>query len=66
MATSERKGEYGYDGSFHTISAGTQLAGVGAVSAALFATDASAHAALISSGIYELLWDVAKSDIPIA
>jgi arsenite methyltransferase len=37
MTTSERKGEYGYDGSFHTISAGGQLAGVGAVSAALFA-----------------------------
>jgi arsenite methyltransferase len=33
----EHKGEYGYDGSFHTISAGTQLAVVGASSAALLA-----------------------------
>jgi arsenite methyltransferase len=33
----EHKGDYGYDGSFHTISAGTQLAAVGAGSAALFA-----------------------------
>jgi arsenite methyltransferase len=32
-----RKGEYGYDGSFHTVSAGAQLAGVGATSAALLA-----------------------------
>jgi arsenite methyltransferase len=37
MTTAKRKGDYGYDGSFHTISAGGQLAGVGAVSAALFA-----------------------------
>jgi arsenite methyltransferase len=35
VTTSARKGEYGYDGSFHTVSAGTQLAGVGATSAAL-------------------------------
>jgi arsenite methyltransferase len=33
----EHRGEYGYDGSFHTISAGAQLAAVGAGSAALFA-----------------------------
>jgi arsenite methyltransferase len=33
----EHKGDYGYDGSFHTVSAGTQLAGVGAGSAALLA-----------------------------
>jgi SAM-dependent methyltransferase len=32
---SEHRGEYGYDGSFHTVSAGTQLAVVGAASAAL-------------------------------
>lgn len=30
------QGEYGYDGSFHTVSPGAQLLGVGAVSAALF------------------------------
>jgi arsenite methyltransferase len=35
--THEHKGEYGYDGSFHTVSAGTQLAVVGAGSAALLA-----------------------------
>jgi arsenite methyltransferase len=35
VTTSARKGEYGYDGSFHTVSAETQLAGVGATSAAL-------------------------------
>jgi arsenite methyltransferase len=34
---SEHRGEYGYDGSFHTVSAGTQLAIVGAGSAALLA-----------------------------
>lgn len=33
----EHNGEYGYDGSFHTVSAGTQLATVGAGSAALLA-----------------------------
>jgi arsenite methyltransferase len=33
----EHKGEYGYDGSFHTVSAGTQAAAVGAGSAALLA-----------------------------
>jgi arsenite methyltransferase len=37
LTTREHKGEYGYDGSFHTVSAGTQLAGIGAVSAALLA-----------------------------
>jgi arsenite methyltransferase len=35
--TREHKGEYGYDGAFHTVSAGAQLAGIGAISAALFA-----------------------------
>jgi arsenite methyltransferase len=35
--TGEHKGEYGYDGSFHTVSAGAQLAGVAAISAALLA-----------------------------
>jgi arsenite methyltransferase len=35
VTTSARKGEYGYDGSFHTVSAGAQLAGVGITSAAL-------------------------------
>ena len=34
---SEHHGEYGYDGSFHTVSAGTQLAVVGAASATLLA-----------------------------
>jgi arsenite methyltransferase len=33
----EHRGEYGYDGSFHTVSAGTQLAAVCAGSAALLA-----------------------------
>ncbi|SPM32933.1 methyltransferase small domain-containing protein [Mycobacterium rhizamassiliense] len=33
----EHQGDYGYDGSFHTISAGAQVAGVGVSSAALFA-----------------------------
>jgi arsenite methyltransferase len=33
----EHRGEYGYDGSFHTVSAGAQLAVVGIGSAALFA-----------------------------
>jgi arsenite methyltransferase len=33
----EHNGEYGYDGSFHTVSAGTQLAVVGAGSAGLLA-----------------------------
>ena len=35
--TREHRGEYGYDGYFHTVSAGAQLAGIGAISAALFA-----------------------------
>jgi SAM-dependent methyltransferase len=35
VTTTARKGEYGYDGSFHTVSAGAQLAGVGGTSAAL-------------------------------
>ncbi|OBF91606.1 methyltransferase [Mycobacterium sp. 852002-51163_SCH5372311] len=38
VATREHRGDYGYDGSFHTVSAGTQLLGVGAGSAALLAT----------------------------
>lgn len=33
----EHKGEYGYDGSFHTVSAGAQVAGVAGISAVLFA-----------------------------
>lgn len=33
----EHQGDYGYDGSFHTISAGGQIVGVGVSSAALFA-----------------------------
>jgi arsenite methyltransferase len=37
VTTGARNGEYGYDGSFHTISAGAQLAGVGATSAGLLA-----------------------------
>lgn len=32
--TGQHRGDYGYDGSFHTVSAGTQLAAVGAGSAA--------------------------------
>lgn len=32
----EHKGEYGYDGSFHTVSAGAQVAGVTGISAVLF------------------------------
>jgi arsenite methyltransferase len=35
VTSSDRKGEYGYDRSSHTVSAGAQLAGVGATSAAL-------------------------------
>jgi SAM-dependent methyltransferase len=35
MNVHEHRGEYGYDGSFHTVSARTQLAAVGAGSAAL-------------------------------
>jgi arsenite methyltransferase len=34
--TREHKGEYGYDGSFHTVSARAQVTGVGVGSAALF------------------------------
>ena len=37
VTTRARKGEYGYDGSFHTVSPGAQLAGVVATSAALLA-----------------------------
>ena len=37
MGVHEHRGDYGYDGSFHTVSAGTQLATVGAASAALLA-----------------------------
>jgi len=37
VTTRDRKGEYGYDGTFHTVSAGAQLAGIAAGSAALFA-----------------------------
>lgn len=35
VGTREHRGEYGYDGSFETVSAGTQLAVVGAGSTAL-------------------------------
>ncbi len=35
--TREHRGEYGYDGSFHTVSAGAQVAGVAGISAVLFA-----------------------------
>ena len=37
MTVRDHKGEYGYDGSFHTVSAGTQLAVIGATSAGLLA-----------------------------
>jgi arsenite methyltransferase len=37
VATREHRGEYGYDGSFHTVSARAQIIGVGVGSAALFA-----------------------------
>lgn len=44
---------------------GTSVGAVSEIMAARFVgTEAPAHAALISSGIYELLWDIAKSDIP--
>jgi hypothetical protein len=46
---------------------GTNVGAISEVMAARFVgTAAPAHAALVSSGIYELLWDVAKSDIPTA
>jgi hypothetical protein len=46
---------------------GTNVSAISEVMAARFVgTTAPAHAALISSGIYELLWDVAKSDIRTA
>jgi hypothetical protein len=46
---------------------GTSVRAISDVMAARFVgTAAPAHAALVSSGIYELLWDVAKSDIPTA
>jgi cyanate lyase-like protein len=35
--TREAQGEYGYDGSFHAVSAGAQVAGVAGISAVLFA-----------------------------
>lgn len=37
VTTGARRGEYGYDGSFHTVSAVAQLAGVAVTSAALLA-----------------------------
>ena len=44
---------------------GTSVSAVSEVMAARFVgTAAPAHAAQVSSGIYELLWDIAKSDIP--
>jgi hypothetical protein len=44
---------------------GTNVNAISEIMAARFVgTEAPAHAALISSGIYELLWDIAKSDIP--
>jgi hypothetical protein len=44
---------------------GTNVSAVSEVMAARFiGTAAPAHAAQVSSGIYELLWDLAKSDIP--
>jgi hypothetical protein len=44
---------------------GTSVSAVSEIMAARFVgTQAPAHAVLISSGIYELLWDIAKSDIP--
>jgi hypothetical protein len=44
---------------------GTSVSAVSEIMAARFiGTAAPAHAALISSGIYELLWDITKSDIP--
>jgi hypothetical protein len=44
---------------------GTSVSAVSEVMAARFiGTEAPHGAAVISSGIYELLWDIAKSDIP--
>jgi arsenite methyltransferase len=37
VTTREHRGEYGYDGSFHTVSAGAQVAGIGVGSTALLA-----------------------------
>jgi len=44
---------------------GTSVSAVSEIMAARFVgTAAPAHAAQVSSGIYELLWDIAKSDLP--
>jgi hypothetical protein len=44
---------------------GTSVSAISEVMAARFiGTQAPHEAALISSGIYELLWDIAKSDLP--
>jgi hypothetical protein len=44
---------------------GTDVSAIAEVMAARFTgTAAPAHAALISSGRYELLWDLAKNDLP--
>jgi hypothetical protein len=44
---------------------GTDVSAIAEVMAARFiGTAAPAHAALVSSGLYELLWDLAKNDLP--
>ena len=53
-------------GDWYVLIDGTHVSAVSALVAARFSDAAGFHpAAVISTGIYNLMWDLAKSDIPI-
>jgi hypothetical protein len=53
-------------GDWYVLIDGTHVSAVSAIVAARFADAAGFNpATLISTGIYNLMWDLAKSDIPI-
>jgi hypothetical protein len=53
-------------GDWYVLIDGTNCSAISTLLAAQFATAATAGAKQISSGIYDLMWDLAQSDIPRA
>jgi hypothetical protein len=53
-------------GDWFALIDGTDVNAVSAVLAALLGDSAAIKSAVISSGVYNLMWDLAKSDIPLS
>jgi hypothetical protein len=53
-------------GDWFALIDGTDVNAVSAVLAALLGDNAAIKSAVISSGVYNLMWDLAKSDIPLS